>query len=81
MNELLFTHTILSDPSLRPDQIHLREKRKVNEFKPKSKVITLLKDGKKFKLTLKSLKTKIEEIESKTIFFKDEVVDLMHKIK
>ena len=40
-----------------------------------------MKDGKKFKLTLKSLKTKIEEVESKTIFFRVEVVELMQHIK
>lgn len=40
-----------------------------------------MKDGKKFKLTLKSLKTKIEEVEAKTIFFKAEVVELIHHIK
>ncbi len=72
---------VLNDQSLVVEKISLREKRKLYEHKPKNKVITLFKDGKKFKLTLKSLKTKIEEIESKTIFFKEDILFLMHRIK
>lgn len=59
MNELLFAHTVLSDPSIAVEQIAVRERRKINHFKPKNRTMTLMKDGKKFKLTLKSLKAKI----------------------
>lgn len=62
MNELLFNHMLLTMPELKIENIKKKEKRKKTEYKPKNRVIKLSKDNKIFKLVLKSMKSKIEEI-------------------
>jgi len=62
MNEILFTNTLQNDPHLVEHSIEKMEIKKAASFKPKNRVIKLMKDNKMFKLVLKSIKSKIEDL-------------------
>jgi hypothetical protein len=79
MNELLFQHTLLNSPELVIENIKRRETTKPASYRPKKRVIKLTKDNKVYKLVLKSMKNKIEDIQTKTLLFRDALIFLLHE--
>ena len=74
MNEILFSHLTLNDPSLPLLSCNRATVKKQIQYKPKNRVMKLVRDSKVYKLVLKSMSSKIIDIESKQILFRNDLV-------
>jgi hypothetical protein len=70
----------LASEDINKEGIVLKQKKKYKVAEQKPKVINLIKDNKKYKLILKSLKTKIEDLGFNHVLFSPQIVSMMLSI-